>query len=215
MAVIRPMQIRSGRRFILSWDLRSSRRWRGERRRRQAMSGAIPAKIAASFTLAELAVLTVIARQVQRGGTCSLPIDAIAALASVSRTSVQNAQRQARTLGLIEVRERRRRGRPSLTNIVKVISKEWRGWLRLSGEVGGYKLPSPTTFNSFYPIEKNEKNGDKSANHAVIHWRNKANYVNIPHIQRGGTRAGSPRRAGAGGKPRRWRTSCGGLGSNG
>jgi hypothetical protein len=37
-----------------------------ERRRRQAMSGVIPAKIAAAFTMAELAVLTVIARQCQQ-----------------------------------------------------------------------------------------------------------------------------------------------------
>ena len=42
-----------------------------ERRRRQVMSGVVPAKIAASFTIAELAVLTVIARQCQRtGGVC-------------------------------------------------------------------------------------------------------------------------------------------------
>jgi hypothetical protein len=81
-----------------------------ERRRRQAMSGAVPAKIAAAFTLGELAVLSVIARQCQRGGTCSLPIDAIAALAGVSRTTAQNTLRQARHLGLLEVKERRRRG---------------------------------------------------------------------------------------------------------
>jgi len=133
----------------------SGRRYAPERR-------ALPAQIAARFTMAELAVLSVIGRQCQRAGVCTLPIDALGALAGVSRTSVQNAMRQARALGLIEVRERRRRGRPSLTNIVKVISKEWRGWLRLSGEGGGYKLLSPT-FNSFYPIEKNGENGDKAA----------------------------------------------------
>ena len=38
------------------------------------MSGAVPAKIAAAFTLGELAVLSVIAREVQRrDGTCALP----------------------------------------------------------------------------------------------------------------------------------------------
>ncbi len=52
-----------------------------ERRRRQAMSGVVPAKIAAAFTMAELAVLAVIARQCQRTGVCTLHIDAIAALA--------------------------------------------------------------------------------------------------------------------------------------
>ena len=88
------------------------------RRRRQAMSGVVPAKIAATFTMAELAVLTVIARQCQRAGACILPIDAIAALAGV-RTSVKNAMRQARLLGLILVKERRIPGRKSLTNVVR------------------------------------------------------------------------------------------------
>jgi hypothetical protein len=49
------------------------------------MSGIVPAKIAASFTMAELAVLTVIARQCQRAGACVLPVDALAALAGVRR----------------------------------------------------------------------------------------------------------------------------------
>ena len=55
-----------------------------ERRRKQAMSGVVPAKVASAFTMGELAVLTVIGRQCQRGGACTLHIDAIAALAGVS-----------------------------------------------------------------------------------------------------------------------------------
>jgi len=55
-----------------------------ERRRRQAMSGAVPATIAANFTQGENAALAVIARQCQRAGVCILPIDAIAALAGCS-----------------------------------------------------------------------------------------------------------------------------------
>jgi hypothetical protein len=106
-----------------------------ERRRRQAMSGVVPAKIAASFTMAELAVLTVIARQCQRAGVCTLHIDAIAALAGCSRTSVKNALRQARLLGLVLVKERRCPGIASQTNIVTIISKEWIGWLKLGGGV--------------------------------------------------------------------------------
>src|SRR5271155_2087282 len=76
-----------------------------ERGRRQAMSGVVPAKIAASFTMGELAVLTVVARQCQRAGVCILPVDAIAALAGVCRRTAQNAMRQARLLGLILVKE--------------------------------------------------------------------------------------------------------------
>ena len=113
-----------------------------ERRRRQAMSGVVPSKIAAGFTQGENAVLTVIGRQCQRGGACTLPIDAIAALAGVHRTTVQNALRAARGQGLLLVKERRIPGRRSLTNVVTVISPEWKGWLKL-GNIGFKKL-SPT-----------------------------------------------------------------------
>ena len=106
-----------------------------ERRRRQATSGIVPARIAASFTMAELAALTVIARQCQRAGVCVLPVDQIAALAGCSRSTVKNAMRQAKLLGLFLVKERRIPGRKSLTNIISIVSKEWLGWLRLGGGV--------------------------------------------------------------------------------
>ena len=109
-----------------------------ERRRRQAMSGVIPSKIAAGFTQGENAVLTVIGRQCQRGGACTLHIDAIAALAGVCRTVVKNALRAARAGGLLLVRERRIPGRKSLTNVVTIISREWSAWLR----IGGRFMPS-------------------------------------------------------------------------
>ena len=51
---------------------------------------------------------------------------AFAARAGVGRTTAQNAMREARTLGLVTVQERRRRGQPSLTNIVRVISANGR-----------------------------------------------------------------------------------------
>jgi hypothetical protein len=115
-----------------------------ERRRRQAMSGIVPAKIAASFTVGELAVLSVIGRQCQRGGACVLPIAALAALAGVSRTTVQNALRAAKAQGLLLVRERRIPGRRSLTNVVTVASPEWRDWLKIGGQGGGFRNLSPT-----------------------------------------------------------------------
>ena len=118
-----------------------------ERRRRQAMSGVVPAKIAASFTMAELAVLTVVARQCQRTGVCVLHIDAIAALAGTCRTTVKRAFRQARLLGLLLVKERRIPGRKSLTNVVTIISKDWLGWLRLG--IGG-QMRATTNNQAFY-----------------------------------------------------------------
>ncbi len=137
-----------------------------ERRRRQAMSGIVPAKIAGSFTPGELAALSVIGRQCQRGGVCVLPIDAVAALAGVSRSTTQNALRAARRLGLIEVKERRRRGLPSLTNVIKVISVDWSAWLKLSGQGVGFKLLSPTVSHSHSKVES----GDKSYKRRGAHW---------------------------------------------
>jgi hypothetical protein len=106
-----------------------------QRRRRQAMSGIVPAKLAADFTPGELAALSVIGWQIRRGGCCSLPIDAIAALGGVCRTVVKNALRRARAVGLVLVRERRIPRRKSLTNVVTAIGA-WSAWLRLGG-IGG------------------------------------------------------------------------------
>lgn len=105
------------------------------RRRSLAASGMIPARIAASFTTGELAALTVIAVEVMRRGRCELAIDHLAALAGVGRTTAQNALRLAQRQGLITVSERRRPGRPSLTNVVTVVSQEWAGWISRRGRV--------------------------------------------------------------------------------
>jgi DNA-binding transcriptional MocR family regulator len=123
------------------------------------MSGVIPARIAASFTQGEVAALTVVARTVQKCGVCVLPIDAIAALAGVSRTTAQNALRQARRLGLIEVKERRRRGLPSMTNVIRVIAAEWLNWLKIGEQGGGFRKSS--TANSSYLL-RGERTGTRA-----------------------------------------------------
>jgi hypothetical protein len=109
-----------------------------ERRRRLAASGAVPGRIAAGFTTGETAVLSVIGREVQRAGRCDMPMDKIAALAGVSRSTAQNALREGRRLGLVTVTERRRRGAKSLTNVIEVVSKEWATWLKLGAT--GYRV---------------------------------------------------------------------------
>jgi hypothetical protein len=105
-----------------------------ERRRRTAASGAMPPAIASRFTTGEAAVLAVVAREVQRSGRCEFYLDKIAALAGVCRSTAQNALHQARRLGLLRVTERRRRGAKSLTNVVDIISAEWRAWLRIGSK---------------------------------------------------------------------------------
>src|SRR5205085_4179623 len=117
-----------------------------ERRRRWAASGALPPALAARFTLAETAVLAVIAAEVLRHSACTLTIGHIAALAGVSETTVRNALRAARGLGLLSIEERRLTAWRNAANVVRLISREWLGWLRLRPSPrGGCKFPKATT----------------------------------------------------------------------
>jgi hypothetical protein len=102
-----------------------------ERRRLMVGTIAMPPALAAKFTWGEQAVHRVIGNEVRRRGDCRLHIDAIAAMAGVHRTTVQNALRMACWLRII-TREARRIGpRRNLTNIIRIVSPEWLAWLRL------------------------------------------------------------------------------------
>src|SRR4051795_4133625 len=116
-----------------------------ERRRRWAASGALPPALAARFTLAETAVLAVLAAEVLRHSACTLTVGHIAALAGVSETTVRNALRAARGLGLLTIEERRLTAWRNAPNVVRIISGEWVAWLRLRvSKGGGCKLVNPT-----------------------------------------------------------------------
>ena len=103
-----------------------------ERRRRWAASGRLPPALAARFTLAEQAVLAMVAAETARRGDCRLAIEHVAALCGVSRSTVKNAIREAQVLGLLAVKERRVTGFRNLPNVVRIVSPEWIGWLRLA-----------------------------------------------------------------------------------
>jgi hypothetical protein len=89
----------------------------------------------------QLAVLMIIGQEIIKAGVCNLPIDAIAALAGTCRSVVQSTFRLVKGLGLAVVTERRRRGRRSLTNLVRVVSSKWLMWLRRRG---GFKNSNTT-----------------------------------------------------------------------
>ncbi|MFC7661537.1 helix-turn-helix domain-containing protein [Methylorubrum suomiense] len=103
-----------------------------ERRRRWAASGRLPPSIAARFTLAEQAVLALVAAETVRRKDCRLSVGGMAAIAGVSETTVRNAIREAVRLGLVTVEERRITGWRSDTNILRIVSPEWTAWLRLT-----------------------------------------------------------------------------------
>ena len=62
-----------------------------ERRRSRAAAGRLPPALAARFTLAEQAILAVVAVEVAKHGACALTIGHIAALAGVPESTVRNA----------------------------------------------------------------------------------------------------------------------------
>ena len=126
-----------------------------ERRRRLAYSGPMPARLAAYFTPGELAALRVIADEVRDHGKCDLPLGEIAARAGVGRTTVQNAIRVATRLGLVSVQERRQPGARSLSNIIRIVSAEWRSWIERGRKGGGFKNPNPTNKLEFNRVFKN------------------------------------------------------------
>jgi hypothetical protein len=95
----------------------------------------MPPNLACQFTVGELAALRIVANAAISSGGCRLHIDAIAAQAGVCRSTAQNALRAARRLGLITVQERRRRGMASLTNVVRIVSREWTAWIDRRGGV--------------------------------------------------------------------------------
>ena len=103
-----------------------------DRRRRWAASGRLPPAIAARFTLAEQAVLALVAAEVVRRKDCRLAVGHLAAIVGVAETTVRNAVREARKLGLLTVEERQITGFRNDTNIVRIVSPEWTAWLRLA-----------------------------------------------------------------------------------
>jgi hypothetical protein len=111
------------------------------RRRELSLCGALPRPLAVRFTEGERAVLAIVAAEVKAKGACDLSLEAIAARAGVCVTLARDAIRHAAAGGLALVIERRRHGRPSLTNVVRIVSRDWLAWIWRGG---GSKTSNPT-----------------------------------------------------------------------
>ena len=140
-----------------------------ERRRRLVASGPLPPTLAARFTWGEQAVMRIVGDECRDRGFCDLHIDAIAARAGVHRTTVQNALREAQGRGempgspIISVQERRIRGQRSLTNIIRIVSREWSDWLRKGPSRSAMGVGSNCTTDkksSTTDTSKKERNSD-------------------------------------------------------
>lgn len=107
--------------------------WEERRKRRRTLgsSSALPDTLRHHYTEGERSVLCVVAGEVRRHGFCDLAIKEIEDRAGVGRTTVQNALHEARRLGHVTIQERRPvRGAKSLTNVVRIASREWEDWVK-------------------------------------------------------------------------------------
>ena len=149
------------------------------RRRRWAASGRLPPGLASRFTLAEQAVLSLVAAETVRRKDCRLAVGHLAAIVGVAETTVRNAIREARKLGLVTVEERRVTGFRNDTNVVRIVSAEWTAWLRLArkgavldthpslAEGGGCKSAKRTPTDVSYSVNSVTRNPRKGCRQAA------------------------------------------------
>ena len=149
------------------------------RRRRWAASGRLPPGLAARFTLAEQAVLALVATETVRRKDCRLAVGHLAAIVGVAETTVRNAIREAVKLGLVTVEERRVTGFRNDTNVVRIVATEWIAWLKLARkgsmpstypsrpQGGGYKSPQRTTTEILTLLESRKMEPSKCCRRAA------------------------------------------------
>jgi hypothetical protein len=136
------------------------------RKRRLGGSSALPETLRHHFTEGERAVLCIIAFEMKRHGVCDISIDEIADRAGVGRTTVQNALHEARRLLLIKITERPVRGKKSLTNLVDVVSHEWKVWIKRAPSAGrpiGSKLFKNVSTSKNIDLRKQESCNEKDS----------------------------------------------------
>ena len=100
-----------------------------ERRRLLAASGPMPPQLASQFTTGELAVLRLVADEARAKRHCMLTLGELAARAGVGITTARNAIHEAAGHGYLTIEERRCDKRPNLSNVVRVVSREWLVWI--------------------------------------------------------------------------------------
>ena len=89
----------------------------------------MPPRLASQFTTGELAVLRLVADEVRAKRHCTLTLGELAARAGVGITTARNALHEAAGHGYLTIEERRRDKRPNLSNVVRIVSREWLLWI--------------------------------------------------------------------------------------
>lgn len=98
-------------------------------------SSSLPPQVRAAYTECERAVLFIVAREVKHHGICELSVGQLAAEAGVCPRTVQNAVAEAVRQRHLCREERPQKGRKNLTNILRIVSREWLAWIE-RGPIG-------------------------------------------------------------------------------
>lgn len=153
------------------------RRPRTVARTRLAMSGFLPPIVAAGFTAAEIAVLTVIAMECRTRGFCILTLAELGRRSNACRTTCQNAIAWAARWGWITVKQRRIAADRNMPNLIKIIAPVWIAWLRLRPGptrhwAGGFKntVGSPVQSKKEAAEQGNGRKRGESVNAFMISW---------------------------------------------
>lgn len=126
----RRQQVEISRQFKRGRQGSPDRQASRQRRRTWGGSSALPPELRAAFTEGQRAVMAVVVDLSKARGFCDAPIDRIAAIAGVCRTTARDAMHEARRLGLISITLRPMKGMSkNLTNIVKVVARAWVRWI--------------------------------------------------------------------------------------
>lgn len=137
-----------------------------DRRRRLGGSSALPDCMRHCYTEGNRAVLCIVAGEIKQRGYCDLPVEKIAALAGVCRTSVQNTLHEARRLRHIRIAERPQPGRKHLTNIVEIVAPEWIAWIKrcrsAARAIGSKPVKKVSTTKSKYKKKEAWQNFQRS-----------------------------------------------------
>ncbi|GJE78049.1 helix-turn-helix domain-containing protein [Methylorubrum suomiense] len=167
--VARDAALRAGPARQRFWPPRRRRLAKRDREhvRRLAYSGVMPPALAARFTPCQLAVL----RIVGDAGVCTASVAEIAGRAGVSPRTVQTTIRLAQGDGLVSVRARPVSAGRHDTNVVTVVSPEWRQWLRRARPTRRPLLPVPDARLA------GETEYSRAERHPVVHDRQPAGRV--------------------------------------
>jgi hypothetical protein len=101
------------------------------RRRRHAASGPMPPALASRYTTSEQAVCRIVADEFLAHGVCDLSRNEIASRAGVSHAMAKRTllKIESDEHKLIEVERRPRSGRKHLTNLTRIVDRDWLAWL--------------------------------------------------------------------------------------